>query len=329
MKRFAVLALASFTALALVACQKEEQAGETPAATAAATANPADAITATAQKLKSNDVLGVIQLTVPPKHYEKMKADWKADLEKEPITEADRLEFQGMMAKLTAPDAETTLLAEAEPELKKFETEMAAQMPLMVGMGQGFAMQAIQANESLSAAQKKQAGDVVGAIAAWLQGVQFADRALAKQAIGHAVSTARELNLKTLDEARALEFEPAMQKAGVAFKGIKDVLAVYGLKLDEAFDSVKASVVSETGDNAVVKVDYTIFGQPLSFESPMVRIDGRWYGKDTVDQLEKELNKPAEIAAPDAAPAEPEAADAEHSEETEADADAEAAPAQG
>lgn len=303
MKRLAALALASITAVALVACQKDEPAGETPKAAAEATANPADAITATAQKLKSNDVLGVIQLTVPPRYYEKMKADWKADLDKEPITEEDRLEFQAMMAKLTAPDAETALLAEAEPELAKFETEMAAQMPLMVGMGQGFVMQAIQANETMTAAQKKQAGDVVGAIAAWLQGVQFADRALARQAIGHAVSTARELDLKTLDEARALEFEPAMQKAGVAFKGIKDVLAVYGLKLDEAFDSVKASVVSETGDSAVVKVDYTIFNQPLSFESPMVRIDGRWYGKDTVEQLEKEANAPAETAVPADAPA--------------------------
>ena len=302
MKRFAALAFASITALALVACQKEEAAGETPAATAAATSNPAEAIEAAADKLKNNDVLGVIQITVPPKHYEKMKAEWKSS--QEPITEEDRLEFQAMMAKLTAPDAETAIMAEAEPELVKFETEMAAQMPLMVGMGQGFAMQAIQANEGLSAAQKKQAGDVVGAIAAWLQGVQFADRALAKQAVGKAVGAARELNLKTLDEARALEFEPAMAKAGVAFKGIKDVLAVYGLKLDEAFDSVKASVVSETGDNAVVKVDYSIFGQALSFESPMVKIDGRWYGKDTVDQLEKELNKPAEIAPVDGMPTE-------------------------
>ena len=143
MKRFAALALASLTAVALVACQKDEPAGETPKAAAEATANPADAITATAQKLKNNDVLGVIQLTVPPKHYEKMKADWKADLDKEPITDADRAEFQAMMAKLTAPDAETALMAEAEPELAKFETEMAAQMPLQnagieIAAGAGF-----------------------------------------------------------------------------------------------------------------------------------------------------------------------------------------------
>lgn len=314
MKRYALLAFAGLTALSLAACQKEEAAGESPAVTAEATANPADAISATAAKLKQGDVLAVIQMSVPPKHYDRMKTEWKAKVESDPVTDEDRVEFAAMMEKLTASDAETKLFAEAEPELAKFETEMAAQMPLMIGMGQGFAMQAIQANEKLSEAQKKQAGDVVGAVSGWLQGVQFADRELAKQAIGKVAATARSLELKTLDEARALDFEPAMAKAGVAFNGLKDVLEVYGLKLDETFDSVKTELVSQEGDTAKVKVNYQIFNQPLAFETDMVQIEGRWYGKDTVDQLEKELNAPADVATPDAAPS---------------DAAEQAAPAQG
>ena len=302
MKRYALLAFAGLTALSLAACQKEEAAGESPAVTAEATANPADAISATAAKLKQGDVLAVIQMSVPPKHYDRMKTEWKAKVESDPVTDEDRVEFAAMMEKLTASDAETKLFAEAEPELAKFETEMAAQMPLMIGMGQGFAMQAIQANEKLSEAQKKQAGDVVGAVSGWLQGVQFADRELAKQAIGKVAATARSLELKTLDEARALDFEPAMAKAGVAFNGLKDVLEVYGLKLDETFDSVKTELVSQEGETAKVKVSYQIFNQPLAFETDMVQIEGRWYGKDTVDQLEKELNAPADVATPDAAP---------------------------
>ncbi len=310
MKRFAALAFAGLTVVALAACQKEETAGETPAVTAKATSTPDRAITEIAEKLKAGDVLAVLQMSVPPKHYDKMKADFQTKSKAEPITEEDRAEFAMMMGKLTAADAETTLFAEAEPELAKFETEMAAQMPMMIGMGQGFAMQAIQANEKLTEAQKKQAGDVVGAMAGWLQGVQLADRELAKQAIAKTVATARTLELKTLDEARALDFEPAMAKAGVAFNGVKEVLSVYGLKLDETFDSIKTQVISQEGNNAVVKVDYQIFGQPLSFETAMVQIDGRWYGKDTVEQLEKELNKPAEVAAPEGE-AEAEAIEAE------------------
>jgi hypothetical protein len=324
MNRIAVLAFAGLTALSLAACQKEEAAGETPAKTAEATANPAEAITATAQKLKQGDVLAVIQMSVQPEHYEKMKADFKSDLASDPVTDADREEFAQMMAKLTDPEAEAKLFAEAEPELAKFETEMAAQMPLMIGMGQGFAMQAIQANEKLTESQKKQAGDVVGAVAAWLQGVQFADRALAKQAIGKAVATARALELKTLDEARALEFEQAMAKAGVAFNGTKEVLAVYGLNLDQTFDSVKTQIISQEGDAAKVKVDYTIFNQPLSFETEMVQIDGRWYGKDTIEQLKKELYKtdtPADPAATEGV--------SEEGADEDASETAETAPSQG
>ena len=144
------------------------------------------------------------------------------------------------------------------------------------------------------------------AVAGWLQGVRFADRDLARQAIAKTVAAARALELKTLDEARALEFEAAMGKAGIAFRGVKDVLAVYGFDLDQSFSSVKAEVISEEGDQAKVKVDYQILGQPLSFETAMVRIDGRWYGKDTIEQLDKELNGPKA----DAAAGEAETADA-------------------
>ena len=311
MKRYAALALAGFTALSLVACQKEETAGESPAATAEATASPDQAIAEVASKLKSGDVLAVLQMSLPPKHLDKMKADWKAKMAADPVTDEDRKEFAETIAKLTAADAETALYAEAEPQLAKMETEMAAQMPMLIGMGQGFAMQSIQANEKLTEAQKKQAGDVVGAMATWLQGVKFADRELAKQAIGKAVATARALELTTLDEVRGLEFEPAMAKMGVAFNGTKEVLAIYGLKLDETFDSVQTQIISQDGDNAMVKVDYQIFGQPLSFETAMVQIDGRWYGKDTIEQLEKELNAPADVAMPeDGAPAEEDVAPA-------------------
>lgn len=288
MKRFAVLACASLFAFALTACQKEE-AGESPAAQAKATSNPADAVTAVAQKMKEGDVLAVIQLSVPPARYEKLKTEWKAKMAEDPPTEEDKLEFQAMMTKLTAPDAENTLMAEAEPELAKFDTEIAPQLPMWIGMGQGFLMQSVNANTDMTAEQKKQAGDVVTAMVAWLQGVKLSDRALVKQAIGEAVETARALDLKTLDEARALEFEPAMAKFGIAFQGVKDILKIYGLDLNQTFDSVKASVMSETGDAAQVKVDYTLFGQQLSTVSDMVKIEDRWYGRDTIAQIEKEL----------------------------------------
>jgi hypothetical protein len=190
-----------------------------------------------------------------------------------------------MMAKLTAPNAEQQMYAELEPQLVKFETEMAAQIPMMIGMGQGFAAQAIAANEKLDEEQKKQATEAVAATAVWLQTVPWADRDVLKRAIGKAVSTAREIDLPTMEKARSLEFEQAMGKAGIAFQGVKEILALYGLSIDAIFDSVNAEEVSQTENLATVRVKFKLFDKALWHDTQMTRVDGRWYGKDTVEQI--------------------------------------------
>ena len=53
-------------------------------------------------------------------------------------------------------------------KIVRVRAPMAAQMPMMIGMGQGFAMQTIQANEELTEAQKQQATEVIGALAGWI-----------------------------------------------------------------------------------------------------------------------------------------------------------------
>src|SRR5690606_8060270 len=211
--------------------------------------------------------------------------------------------FAEMMAKLTAPDAEQQLMAEFEPHLAKYDAEMAAQMPLMIGMGRGFAVQAIQEKQDFTTAQKEQATQTIDAVAKWLGETNFSDRERARQAVTAAVDAARAVELKTLDELRALEFEQMLAKAGIAFTGTKNVLRVYRLDLDQTFDSVSSEVAGEQGDSATVQVSYQLFGQPLSFQTEMMRVDGRWFGKDTVEQLRKELDD-VEEAAEDATEAE-------------------------
>ena len=78
------------------------------------------------------------------------------------------------------------------------------------------------------------------------------------------------------------------------------VLAVYGFSLDKMLDSVKTEVVSQTGDAAKVKVSYKLFEQPLSFETDLVQVDGRWYGKQTIDKLDNPEPKADDAPAADA-----------------------------
>jgi len=148
---------------------------------------------------------------------------------------------------------------------------------------------------------------LLDATAKWAQNTKFTDPALVKSAIGVICKTARDLNLKTVDEARALSYEQGMQKAGIVLGGVKQVLAVYGLNMDKALDSVKVETVSANGDAAKVKISYTAFETPFSTESDLVRVDGKWYGKDAIEKWKKhsqEIAAAAPATAPAQAPAE-------------------------
>lgn len=303
--KFARIALAAALGLALAGCGKEEAptaAAPPPAAAAKAAATPDGAILASVQHLKSGNFDALLQSVLPPEEYAKAKADYAKDINKEPATEEDKAKFAENMAKLTASDAEAKLWAELEPKLKEMDAQMAQQMPMMVAMGKGFIQSSIQQNQELTDAQKQQATQAVDALGNWVSTAKFTDPALAQKSIKIVCDTARKINLKTLDEARALSYEQAMGKVGVGFLGLKDVLALYGFSIDQTLDSIKATPISTDANAAKVKIDYSLLGTPLSVESDLVKVGDRWFGKEMLESLKKKDEAPAAEVAPAAAP---------------------------
>lgn len=287
-----LLALAALAA----ACGKNEQppAGKAvaPAAPVAAfAATPDAAVLVSVHALRANDINGFLSAALPVAEVAKIKTDWTKHLTKDPITDEDRKKFAEQMTRLTAPGAEDKLYAAIEPQLKKFDQDGAARMPMMIAMGQGFVQSSIQQNKDLSDEQKKQAAALIDAAAKWAQSVKFTDPALIKGAIAAICKTARDLNLKSLDDVRALSYDQGMLKAGIGLGGLKQVLAVYGLNVDKALDSIKVEPVSSSGDTAKVKVTYTAFDQPFTAESDLVRVDGKWYGKQAIEKWQEEQTK--------------------------------------
>jgi hypothetical protein len=293
----------SVTAFA-VGCNQQPQTAApavAPAPAPVAAAGPDATIMATVHALRANNIAALLDNALPPGELAKIKGDWNKEMTKDPVTDEERRKFAEQMTKLTAPGAEDKMFAEAEPQLKQFEQQSAQQMPMMIAMGQGFIQSAIQQNKDLTEPQKQQTVALIDATAKWAQTAKFTDPALAKQAIAVICKTARDLNLKTIDEVRALNYDQAMQRAGIAVGGFKQLLAVYGLSMDKALDSVKAEPVSTTGDAAKVKVSYTAFDQPFTTESDLVKVEGRWYSKQAVDQWKKaQERETAKIAAPTA-----------------------------
>lgn len=302
--RLASIALSVLLVGFLGACGKQESTA--PSMPAAASA-PDATVRRSADLLKQNDIAGLLQNALPPADFDKLKADWGKAANEKPITDEDRQKFADAMARLTAPDADKTIYADIEPQLKQFDAQYQQQVPMYVAMGSGWLTGMVQANKDMSDADKQQAIAAINALSAWVQKTHFTDPDSVKKVLAIASRTARDLNVKTLDELRALNFDQSMQKAKVALAGFKDALLVYGFSIDQTLDSVKPEVVTSDGKTATVKVSYTLLGTPLASTSQMVNVDGRWYGKDTIEKIrehQQEVAADSAAAAPAPAPAE-------------------------
>ena len=92
-------------------------------------------------------------------------------------------------------------------------------------------------------------------------------------------------------------FSPALEKGGIALRGVKEVLGIYGLDVDHSLAGVQAKVLQSTDDTATVEVTYPLLDRTHRFELEMVRRDGGWYSAEAVREAE------ADLAELDAAPA--------------------------
>jgi hypothetical protein len=300
-KPFARAALAASLIVLIAGCNSQ-QADSGSATAPAVAAGPDAAIRKSVELLKQGDIAGLMQNAMPPAEFEKTKAEWTKDANEKPITDADRQKFAATMEKLTAPDAEQKLFAEIEPQLKAFDAQYQQQIPMYVAMGSSYLQGVVQQNKDMTEDAKQQAITAINALGAWVQKTRFTDPESVKKVLAIASKTARDINLKTLDEARALNFDQSMQKARIAFLGVKNALDVYGFSVDKTLDSVKPEVVSNDGKTAKVKIAYTLFDQPLSTETEMVNVDGRWYGKQAIEKLKEKSAEPAAAPAADTPP---------------------------
>jgi hypothetical protein len=289
-------------ALALAACHHQNAADVSGGST------PEAAVQESVQLIKEGNFGGFWKHALPPDDYARMRADWgQLRIGHRPITDEERARFAAAMQQLTAPDAETKLYAALQPKLAQMEKQYKDQIPVMVGIGQAIASTGITQSRTLTEAQKKQANDVLATLLPWAQKAPWFDQAKAKQAVGVVVASARQLDLKSPDELRRLDFDTAMTKYAQAFGCLKQLLAIYGLSIDDTLDSVKATTVSMSHGDAHVQVTYTLLGKPLSTDPQMVLENGRWYDEALVQSVRKAhqqvLEQQAAAAASTAAPA--------------------------
>lgn len=287
--------------LLLGACHGKDDASQSGGS------SPVAALQSSIDLVKAGDFNGLWKHALPPADYANLRTDWSRRAQaKQPITADDRAKFNQAMQQLTGPDAENKLYAELQPKLTAMEQQYKDQLPVLISVGEALLKNTVTQNKDLSPTQKTQADDALDVITPWAQNTPWFDQAKARQAIGVAVATARKLDLKSPEQLRAMDFDAVMGKYSIGYDGLKRLLAIYGLSVDQTLESIKLSELSNSNGHAVVKIDYTLLGKPLSAESKLVQENGRWYSQDMLDNVRKshqQLSQPSVAQTPAAATA--------------------------
>lgn len=241
---------------------------------------PHATILAGVKAARSNDLPRLLGLTLTEAQIGELDRAWEKH-RREPVDPEEEARFNAALAMLTAPGAEEAIMDMIRPKLD----ELRPQMAMFVGMITGMAQSSIEQNASLGAEEKDQARKIVAGMTRILQENDVASEESARKAVGILCETARRLKLSSLDEVQRLSFNQLLAKGGIAVGGIKQILEVYGLEVDGWLDSIRAETVSTDQSTAVVRVTHEVFGVTQSVDTEMVKVRGRWVGKETLEQF--------------------------------------------
>lgn len=278
--------------IALAACNRNQSPTVPPPNT-----TPENAVRADLLLTRNGDFDGLLHSTLPAADYQAWRNEWQHARAQQPApTPRQRAQFAGMMQKLTAPGAEDRLLKQLQPQIEQLRTHRAQNLPMLIGILQAAGNDLVQ-NADLSPEQKQQATQAIAVLATWAQRADFADQARAKQAIGVICTTARKLDIQTLDQWRGLDYQQAMARYTAGWNGLKQLLKIYGLDLDATFDNAKLETLSNDGTNARVRETLILAGKPIVTEVHLVMQDGHWYDADALAAWRKQHEQPATAAS--------------------------------
>lgn len=266
--------------LGLSACQREPVPVSAPG-------DPIAAVRAQAAALHDNDLVRYYELSLPPGLREKTEARWARRIaEAEPVSDEDRAEFDRLLQRFTAKDAEAGLQKTFDARMKKLESEIAGQWPMLQATATIFLKAAVEANDTLDTDEKSHANTAIATVVDWAKPTLFNDRERAHRAIAELTGTARALKLTTLDDTRTLALRPMLVKGGIVMAGLKRIGQIYGFDADASLEAVQAELVSGDHDQATVKVSYPLFDKTVIFTMNLVRREGSWYSANAVARAE-------------------------------------------
>lgn len=266
------------------------RAAAVPQASSQSIPDPAQQVREVVRSLRANDLAALMRATVPPSKLQEIHQAYELQ-RGEPTSAEDRAEFEEKLARFIAPDAVDTLMAEIEPKLVEARPQVAG----ATMMGIGAAQMAIASPESdLTPEQRATLQAALPGIQRWVTTTDFLSSESMRQALTLVTDAARATGIGNLDQLKMLSFEEVLAKAGSLLAASKQAVRIYGLDLDAIAASAQFETLAIEGNTARVRTTVTVFDAPVSGEIELELVEGRWYGKHALKEIDVEFDDSSE-----------------------------------
>lgn len=284
MRSFRLLLAAPLLSLLLLSGCRPEGEGRVPTWFAPAGARtPAQAVLLPTRRLRENDLAAFARDTVPPRLHARLQAAWRQGRTRWPL---DELPFDerlpGLLGALAAPGAERTLQQGFDRQFAGQAGELKA---AAAALGQ-FGAQYLEHEGDFSAAERAHYAQVVQALSRWAGDAPLGDARHARSAIARLARAARETRLASEADFAAAGMQASLRRLSPFAATLKQVLAGYGLRVDETLAGLQASELDRKGNRARVRMRYTLGGRPVDAVVEVERVGGRWYLSDFLRHAE-------------------------------------------
>lgn len=298
------LAFLSVCAVALLGAACKRDSAPLPGAAT----EPAATVRQLAQYLHDNDLPGYARASVTPAQYAALETAWAQGHSHWPLTDLPLDEkLPDLLGALSEPGAEQKLQRAFRAQ---FEGQAASVRQAAHSLGL-FGVQYITHQGDYTPAERDHYVQLVNVLSGWAQSAPLSDAKLARTNIGTLTTAARATGLGSAQAFQDAGMSGSLQRLVPFAAALKQVLASYGLALDESVAQMRTGLVSQDGDNALVRVQYPLAGKDVDLQVALVRRDGHWYLARTVAEADQVIAaaQAAEQARVEAAQAAATAAD--------------------
>ena len=284
------LCLAS-VALCLPGCQR----GTSPDAVQGGQADiaavrPVDAIHVLRDRLLARDGDGFARMAVPPALHARLEAAWRQGHGHWPLDELPLdAHIPRMLAALQAPQADKALLATFRKQFANADADIDQAIRTLMVFGGEY----VQNDPAYSDDARAHVAQAIAAVGDWALAAPLADPARAQRFFTALSAAAVRSGIDGRAGTTAfatLGMTQSLNRLSPFFATLLAQLRQqYGLDIDAALRSLHVSLLQQTGDNAILRLEYMLAGKRIDTRMPAVRIDGHWYLADYVQRAEQSL----------------------------------------